>query len=96
MEFVRLEFSLCEAFDQSFVNETGKTLRLHQNATIAEDARMKAPRIRRAHGNHIRLFKEIQDMKKAKLRCKLVETEMFFVSHGVPLNHIDSEGDDGG
>ena len=55
---VRLESTLCEAFFQRFVDEIGKTLRLHLHATTAEDARMKASRVNWAHENHTRLSKE--------------------------------------
>ena len=49
LNLVSLESSLFGAFYQRFVNETGRTLRLHQQAKIAEDARMKSPKVNWAH-----------------------------------------------
>ena len=63
---VQPESSLYEAFYQRFINETGTRLTLHQYATIAEDARMRAPRVNWAHENQITKLRKHQDMKEAK------------------------------
>ena len=80
---VSLESSLCGAFYQRFVNETGETLRLHQQAKIAEDARMKPPKVNWAHEIQTRLFKKNQARKKAKPKHKTLEIHMFPASQKV-------------
>ncbi|KAK0509984.1 hypothetical protein JMJ35_007378 [Cladonia borealis] len=63
---VQLDTSLYEPFYQKFVNETGANLTLHQYVTIAEDARMRSPRVNYAHDNQITKMRKYRDQKDAK------------------------------
>ena len=66
LKSVQPDFGLYEVFYQKFINETGTKLTLYQYATIAEDARMRAPRVNWAHDNPMTKLRKHQDMKEAK------------------------------